>query len=358
MGDNPTLVGVPHTRRIWQISLYAAYLSAGGTHFFKRTKLDNLKSTVRDAATLIAAAGNPDPCKVLPTDDKWAPPLQGVFNEHARWESVPNRREGWSPELQLNLIQFTKKESLPEDCLTHVIRDWATLGLYTGFRCSEFAQTDTSRWSIGSHALDDRGHTIAFTLADFTFKKELASVPIAQILDAASARAAYGLVTAGTICWTVQKNGDNGQKIDYQCHRANMDFCPVFMMIRIVRRYARYFGRDCSKPLAVYATASGQLRNVVRTDIDSVLKATVVRRYKLNLASEPDKATLARFTSHSLRVGACNILWAAGESETVIQFRLRWRSNAFTRYFRNLSIISLNQHRAMARALMAPHYFH
>ena len=96
-------------------------------------------------------------------------------------------------------------------------------------------------------------------------------------MDAVSACAAYGLETSGTICWTVQKNGDNGQKIAYQCHCDNMDFCPVFMMIRIMLRYVHYLGRDCTKFLAVHASSSGQLRHVVRTDIDSVLKVTVVR---------------------------------------------------------------------------------
>ena len=90
---------------------------------------------------------------------------------------------------------------------------------------------------LSIRTLDDWGQTIAFTLADFIFKKELASVPITQILDAATDQAAYSLVMASTICWTVQKYDGNGQKIDYQYHQANVDFCPVFMMICIVCRF-------------------------------------------------------------------------------------------------------------------------
>ena len=44
---------------------------------------------------------------------------------------------------------------------------------------------------------------------------------------------------------------------------------------------------------------------------------------------------LHRWTSHSLRVTACNLLHRQGFSDTYIQSRLRWRSNAFLDYIRN-----------------------
>jgi hypothetical protein len=45
---------------------------------------------------------------------------------------------------------------------------------------------------------------------------------------------------------------------------------------------------------------------------------------------------LARFSSHSIRVGACVALHAANISELDIQHALRWRSNSFWNYLRNL----------------------
>ena len=42
-----------------------------------------------------------------------------------------------------------------------------------------------------------------------------------------------------------------------------------------------------------------------------------------------DKKELAKFTYHSIRVGACVALHAAGEDGDLIKFWLRWRSDSF-----------------------------
>ena len=48
------------------------------------------------------------------------------------------------------------------------------------------------------------------------------------------------------------------------------------------------------------------------------------------------KADLAKFSFHSLRVGACVMLHIAGFSTDDIKFELRWRSDSFRDYLRNV----------------------
>ena len=50
---------------------------------------------------------------------------------------------------------------------------------------------------------------------------------------------------------------------------------------------------------------------------------------------KPKDELLTRYTMHSIRVTACNLLHCQGMSDTYIQSRLRWTSDAFLGYLRN-----------------------
>jgi hypothetical protein len=61
-----------------------------------------------------------------------------------------------------------------------------------------------------------------------------------------------------------------------------------------------------------------------------------------------DKKQLSKFTAHSIRVGACVNLYSQGESGENIKFRLRWRSDAFMMYLRNIIALA-ERHRDLLR---------
>ena len=48
----------------------------------------------------------------------------------------------------------------------------------------------------------------------------------------------------------------------------------------------------------------------------------------------------ARFSSHSIRVGACVQLHVAGKDKEFIKFRLGWRSGVFRLYLRNIPVLA------------------
>jgi len=53
-----------------------------------------------------------------------------------------------------------------------------------------------------------------------------------------------------------------------------------------------------------------------------------------------NKAQIGRFTNHSIRVGACTLLHC-GEADTLtIKTRLRWRSESFMMYLRNMPLLA------------------
>ena len=55
------------------------------------------------------------------------------------------------------------------------------------------------------------------------------------------------------------------------------------------------------------------------------------------------KKVLAKWSAHSIRVGACISLSEAGKDAPFIQIRLRWRSLAFKDYLRN-TVTLAHQH--------------
>ena len=62
-----------------------------------------------------------------------------------------------------------------------------------------------------------------------------------------------------------------------------------------------------------------------------------------------DKKDLAKFSCHSIRVGACCILQAAGARPEFIKKQLRWNSDAWMAYTRDLAVLS-HQHNAIINA--------
>ena len=77
--------------------------------------------------------------------------------------------------------------------------------------------------------------------------------------------------------------------------------------------------------------------------IKSLLQEATTSLYKIT-----SKEDLAHFISHSVRVGACILLHINGVSTDTIKFRLRWRSNAFKAYLRNVDALA-EQHRDVLR---------
>ena len=70
--------------------------------------------------------------------------------------------------------------------------------------------------------------------------------------------------------------------------------------------------------------------------IDDIHIKTILQEAAKQVYGIKCKKELARFSSHSIRVGACVLLHAQNISAEDIKFRLRWRSDSFRMYLRNI----------------------
>jgi hypothetical protein len=102
---------------------------------------------------------------------------------------------------------------------------------------------------------------------------------------------------------------------------------------------------DPSRPLSVFTNtgrADGKVLDIRARHIERVLQDAAKAVYNIT-----DPKDLGRFTSHSLRIGACVALHSAGIDPMSIKHALRWRSDAFMEYLRNLPLQAQRNSRAV-----------
>jgi hypothetical protein len=143
------------------------------------------------------------------------------------------------------------------------------------------------------------------------------------------------LVQQVDVCWLYQKNGTENKKKIFVCIGRGVDaiLCGVSAWLRIVKWWA-VLNLTKFTPLAVFTTsglASFPPEFVRPTHINSAPCKAATAMYNITNQKELD-----RFSSHSIRVGACVALHAARISKFNIKFALRWKADSFYTYLRNL----------------------
>jgi hypothetical protein len=339
------LIDAPPERRSYQMALYALHLSSGHSLKCKTLRVATNKKYLFDAATLITSCGDRDPRYLEPNSKTFAPAIQVIYEEMARWEKVSeNVREPYTPAMQAHLEFLCTTDTNP-DSLLHVLRDFFLMGLYGGFRQSEWSQDTNSNPS--SPDRNHMGTTQAFTIADFSF---LGAGDVRLSLDKALNVPPTHLSSVDT-CWRTQKNKQHGEKKRFSANIISHN-CYVAAAQRTCQRFLRLRGaNDTNTPLSIYVTSFGTQRLVNAKDISRCMQYLAGAVYHIH-----DPKELSRFSAHSLRVGACVILHAQGLTESQIQFILRWRSLAFMAYLRNLTALSDRQNMAFNTFAMPREY--
>ena len=118
--------------------------------------------------------------------------------------------------------------------------------------------------------------------------------------------------------------------------------CPVQAMLRIWSR-AHRLKLSPSDPLAV-GERHGAILFLTEALINAHIKSAAKAVYNITNPSD-----LKRYTSHSARVGAAVHLHLAGKDATFIKTRLRWRSDTFLLYLRNVIELAEQHVTALAR---------
>ena len=313
---------------------YAVYLALGYTIKRHTVKSGTIDDYLRDAARWIAEHRRPFPGGADKMDPRYDPSsfsihsdIKKITAEVKRWERDPKRRNPFTKTMLLHLLDTYK--DAPAHGLTGALKNWFTLALYIGPRLTEWAQNEGVR-DVSQADKNIDGTNSAFTVEDFEFFGQ-GRTRISHLDAIASPHLGHSV----DVTWCFQKNGCNGQKKTVTYNPDNPKLCGVRAAIAIVER-SMLLKLPLDHPLAVYVDdtqKSPSLRFITATEISAVLQLLARAVYDITSKDE-----LRLYSSHSLRVGACVALHTAGLDAMSIKFALRWNSDAFLMYLRNITL--------------------
>jgi hypothetical protein len=335
------------------MAMYATHLGTGNTLQGRVIGTGTISQYLRAGATFIQLFDEEPGRDALKEPGKTGTcsPVDKTIKELKRFEDIPNRREPYTLAMQKALV--TEAACVDPDSMLAAMAEWFGTMLQAGGRRSEWAQERHHHNTKRKPQLNIRGEPAAFCLRDVEFlaagKKKL---------ELAAALANPHTVEHVELTFRTQKNNENGEKKVFSRNHKSVAFCVVTQWIRIVERFCRLVGAAdlATTPLAVYYDKyTKTVRYITSDKIEQVMRRIACTVY--NLDPVEHKAFLARFSPHSLRVGACCILQAMGFPDHEIQRLLRWKSAAWTVYTRNLVVITHKHNQAVTDASELPDFY-
>jgi hypothetical protein len=263
----------------------------------------------------------PHPTKSCGKDDLVKP----LINALRSYEQVPNRREMIYDNMFSLMLKSSKLHH--PDSLDSAILDWIILGRVTGARKSEWCQ-DSQTVKLTAPTLDNIAQQpVAFIPSDFTFQDHEGR--ILHDIDSSS----FATAASVTVEWRFQKNHNNGEKIPFARDSNRPSICPVHAALRICLR-AKRLNLPSDAPLAIYCPNPSSPTTYKYITSNQV--TTYLRRFaQAAFGFKKNDPMLQKWSCHSIRVTAANLLYRARMSDSYIQTRLRWKSTAFLEYLRN-----------------------
>jgi hypothetical protein len=346
--DDWTLANQSQDRANLQLALYATHLATGSSIYCRSIKSSTINSYLADISKFLGRFREIDPRFISSADTKLAPVIAKVLAEQKRWESVPNRREPFTLPMY-NIIAATAKQQSDITTLEVAMANWTLCNLYAGCRGIEWAQTSTTQAPISMYLRNRFNNAYAFTLSDVKCSTTCNQrLTMYQVLQNPSK------VGKIHLRFEEQKNGDNGEWKLFVRNTNNTNLCFINAFLQILQRYHLLTDGNLKNPLSIYRAPTGTVYNITTADVERTLRATAASLFHLD--PQKHKSDLQLWSAHSLRVGACTTLYANGFNDTEIKFLLRWKSNAFMTYLRNLTVTSRRQNNAMNDTNTMPNF--
>jgi len=196
-----------------------------------------------------------------------------------------------------HIAALSKRAS--DNSFVQAVVDWITLGCYTGFQ--------KSKWCSNHHdtfaAIDDpnwghRPKALPIIASDFKFNAESEH----QVHNPASSPdhdIAFML-----LCFTKQKNNDNGQTLTYRRHSESHWMCPIQASLNIPR-HAQRLDTPYDHPAAVYRDPHTGLRRLITaSQVAAFLQQVAHKVFDI----PTDHKDLLAWSCHSIRITATNLL--------------------------------------------------
>ena len=317
--QDPILPHHPLQARNYLIACFAVSLIRGETIKGQSIRHATIRNYANAACKLHTDRGQPSPYGAQ--HDYISIVLKAVL----KYEAVKKRRSMIHDEM----VHYMASEapSYQEDSMESSLLDWIYLGRYAGYRSIEWCQKTQRTYAKIDHPNWKGPKSYAFIADDFQFfdhnKQHIADIESVTIDD----------ILYFDILYRKQKNDQNYEVISYYRDLKNRKFCAVAAALRIRQRAIR-LGIPSDEPLAQYNCRSGTHKGkrcyITNTNIATYLRYIASKVYNIK-----DKKSLSKWSAHSIRVTACNLLHRQGLSDSYIQTRLRWTSKAFLGYLRN-----------------------
>jgi hypothetical protein len=266
------------------------------------------------------------------------PYLQEMISQRDNWTKPQTQKEPFTYRMlaeHATTLVSTKTESVPRFLrLVHAVWDWLRLGVFTGSRVAEYAQSRLKkgqRFQCIPNTPDAgvwAGQPLAFIRADF------------QFFDSAHRLVAHSDVFNAHRCGTIFT-----VHIRFRFDKSPTNFSirkfarsqdpilnPVDAAVSIFRR-ANLLRVPLNEPIGVYNNRpSGPFHFMRDYHIAPVLRTMCIRAY-------PDpthylRIHITRLVPHSNRVTAAVCLKLGGAKDEEIAFRLRWHIASVPTYLR------------------------
>jgi hypothetical protein len=310
------------------IACYAVSLTKGETLKGRRIRHATLRGYVQQAIACHTSRKLPSPTMA---DMDY---IKTITEAVRKYEKVPNRREMIHDAMFHFIIQQYKKfRTHSPDALVTALCEWLVLGRYVGFRSAEWChESPTTYKRIVDEEWGDRPDSLALILGDFSFATcDGTPFTVPSTWYGRHFTSLPSPLHYTTLEIRKQKNNDNGATLTYAKHDKNCELCPTLAALNIVCRGHR-LGLPSTHPAAVYSALQHKLpRLITARDANNLLRHSAQIVFKMKKGSKQ----LDKWSTHSIRVTACNLLHRARYSDTYIKNRLRWKSDAFLMYLRN-----------------------
>jgi len=259
------------------------------------------------------------------------PFIRDKIYQRKKWEKRRDKREPYTyamlATMHHQVTNNSRRDSRAFLGKLALIFDTQCLGVFTGSRVSEYAQSKGPVRDISR--VPGTGLPIAFIASDFVFLSDgHVILPHHEIYSDAS-RAAQMQIT-----FRHDKSGRNHAVRKYG--KGNDWLCPIRAASRILYR-ASTLGISASDPICAYKHSGATTHRFLRdTDITDAMRQVVRDTY-------PDerhffRVNIDRFASHSNRITAAVALSQANMSIDEIAHRLRWKKESVEHYLRETTL--------------------
>lgn len=333
-GEDPLMPGIDQNDRTFVLACYTLFLAQGSTLASRSIKAGTMRGYLKDIDELCVQRS----LMSLRIDRMGRPNIhiEKILAECERWEKMPDKREPVTQEMLQYIIDLAKRDQ-NQDSVINAVADWIVMGMYSGFRKAEAFQ-DASHAKKGTYERAIDNSAKAFIITDFSFRKGKARINSSHssVITADDTDLVY-------LKWRFQKNGNNGEEIPFSQNKSNRDHCFVSRAIRVRNRAQRLKIKE-NHPIAVCKDDKGKIRHISHEDVERIIRLAAAKVHNASRAEQ------AKWGTHSIRVGALVRLQLMGQPEHFIQSRLRWKSERWKEYLRNLPQLA-DAHNKVVNAL-------